>query len=109
MGFDSQRTRHFPSIGADAATFIAKERNLFGLGVDTASVDANSPLVAHTILAKKLMYNLENLADLSLIPFTGAHAIVLPMKIRAGSGAPVRVVAILPSRCSGMAPNTWIV
>lgn len=107
MGFDPQGTRHFPTIGADAAEFIATERNLFGIGLDTASLDANIPALAHLILAEKSMYNIESLADLSGIPFTGAHAIVLPMKIRGASGAPVRVVAILPERCSGMAHNDW--
>lgn len=103
MGTDSEGVNHFPCIGVDAAEFIAKERNLFGIGLDVASLDANPPFDAHSILAEKSLYNIENLADMSRIPFTGAHAIVLPAKMSGSSGAPVRVVAILPTTCKGNA------
>lgn len=98
MGIDSQGVLHFPSIGADAAEFIATKTNLYGIGVDTVSLDANPPYLAHSILSQKFMYNIENLADLSSIPFTGAHAVVLPTKLSEASGAPVRVVALVPRR-----------
>ena len=37
-----------------------------------------------------------NLTALERLPVAGAHVIALPMKIRGGSGAPLRAVAILP-------------
>ena len=39
---------------------------------------------------------LENLTGLDALPATGALLIALPMKIQGGSGAPVRVIAVLP-------------
>jgi kynurenine formamidase len=42
------------------------------------------------------VYGLENLMNLGRLPATGATIIALPMKIAGGSGAPVRVIALLP-------------
>jgi kynurenine formamidase len=42
------------------------------------------------------LYQLENLADLSELPETGAFLIVAPIKLEGGSGGPVRVFALLP-------------
>lgn len=38
----------------------------------------------------------ENLAALDQLPETGFEVLALPMKIRGGSGAPLRAIAILP-------------
>ena len=37
----------------------------------------------------------ENVANLDRLPARGAEIIALPMKIRRGSGAPARIVAVL--------------
>jgi kynurenine formamidase len=39
---------------------------------------------------------LENVANLDRLPANGFRAIALPMKIRGGSGGPVRIIAVLP-------------
>ncbi|KAM7292302.1 isatin hydrolase [Ixodes scapularis] len=96
MGIDSNGTRHFPSFSNDLAKFLVQERDVYGVGLDAASVDFYGQTQTHRILGAKNIYNLENLADLQRLPEKGAHAIVLPMKIGGASGAPVRVVAILP-------------
>jgi kynurenine formamidase len=38
----------------------------------------------------------ENVAALDKLPATGAAVIALPMKIKGGSGGPLRIVAWLP-------------
>jgi kynurenine formamidase len=38
----------------------------------------------------------ENVAQLERLPATGFHVIALPMKIRGGSGGPLRIVAVVP-------------
>ena len=89
---------HFPSFGAAAAEFLVKERNIAGLGVDTASID-NGPskdFMVHRIAAAANVFGLENLTNLGHLPAIGATIIALPMKIAGGSGAPVRVIALLP-------------
>ena len=39
---------------------------------------------------------LENLDRLDAVPETGAWVVALPMKIAGGSGAPLRIVALIP-------------
>ena len=38
----------------------------------------------------------ENVANLDKLPVKGAFIIALPMKIKGGSGGPLRIVAIVP-------------
>jgi kynurenine formamidase len=88
---------HFPSYGSDAARLLV-ERGAKALGVDTASVD-NGPskdFLVHRILGAANVVGIENLTDLETVPATGAWVLALPMKIANGSGAPARVVALLP-------------
>jgi kynurenine formamidase len=42
------------------------------------------------------LYGLENVARLEEVPPSGANLLALPMKIAGGTGAPVRIIAILP-------------
>ena len=38
----------------------------------------------------------ENVANLDQVPVKGAYVMALPMKIKGGSGAPLRIVALVP-------------
>ncbi len=38
----------------------------------------------------------ENVANLEKVPVVGAHIIALPMKIKGGSGGPLRIVVFIP-------------
>ncbi|KAH7953725.1 hypothetical protein HPB49_011738 [Dermacentor silvarum] len=96
MGLDENGDRHFPSLGAEAATFLTTERSPYAIGVDAASLDHYPETSVHLILAVASVYSIENMADLSLVPATGALGIVLPMRIPGASGAPTRVVATIP-------------
>jgi kynurenine formamidase len=40
-------------------------------------------------------FHLENLADMSALPESGAYLIVAPIKIEGGSGGQVRVFAVV--------------
>jgi kynurenine formamidase len=42
----------------------------------------------------------ENVANLDKLPARGFHVLALPMKIKGGSGAPLRIVALLPQERS---------
>jgi len=89
---------HFPSFGSEAARLLVKEREVNGLGVDTASIDygASTDFQVHRIAAAENVYGLENLANLEQVPETGAWIAALPMKIAGGSGGPLRAVAFVP-------------
>ena len=41
------------------------------------------------------LYQLENVANLESVPENGAMLIAAPMKLEGGSGAPVRILAML--------------
>jgi kynurenine formamidase len=94
---DASKLR-FPSYGADAARLLVEERQVAALGVDTASIDygPSADFPVHRILAGRDVYGLENLTGLDELPPTGALLVALPMKIAGGSGAPARVIALLP-------------
>ena len=89
---------HFPGISREAAEFLVKQRKINGDGIDTASIDygQSKDFIAHRILSAAGIYNLENVANLDRVPAIGATLIALPMKIRRGTGAPVRIVAMVP-------------
>lgn len=89
---------HFPGISREAAEFLARERRIDGVGIDTASLDfgQSKDFIAHRILNGANIYGLENVANLERVPEVGATLIALPMKIKGGSGGPVRIIALLP-------------
>ena len=88
---------HFPSYGAEAARLLV-ERGAAVLGVDTASVDhgPSKDFLVHRVLGAANVVGLENLTNLDRLPSTGAWVLALPIKLAHGSGAPTRVVALLP-------------
>ena len=89
---------HFPGISREAAEFLAKSRHIDGVGIDTASMDygQSKDFIAHQILNGANIYGLENVANLEKLPAVGATLIALPMKIKGGTGGPVRIIGILP-------------
>jgi kynurenine formamidase len=88
---------HFPGIAPQAAELLV-ERRVHGAGIDTASLDhgPSAAFQTHRILNGAGLYGLENLANLHLLPPRGATVIALPARISGGSGAPARVIAIVP-------------
>ncbi|MCC6318032.1 MAG: cyclase family protein [Gemmatimonadaceae bacterium] len=91
---------HFPSYGEDAARLLVHERRVSALGADVASIDygASRDFIVHQVAASAGVIGLENLANVNLLPATGATVIALPMKIEGGSGGPLRAIALIPRR-----------
>ena len=91
---------HFPSFGVEAARLLVEQRGVGALGVDAASTDygQSTDFMVHRIAAAANVPGFENLTNLDRLPTTGAVVIALPTKIRGGSGAPLRAVAIVPAR-----------
>ena len=87
----------FPSFGAAAVKLLVEEREVAALGLDTASTDygPSSDFPVHRIMGAANVPGFENLTNLDRLPPKGATVIALPMKIRGGSGGPVRGVAVL--------------
>ncbi|MBX3278517.1 MAG: cyclase family protein [Acidobacteria bacterium] len=89
---------HFPGLSREAAEWLVKERRIDGVGIDTASIDygQSKDFIAHQVLNGADIYALENVAALEALPPLGSTIIALPMKIRGGTGAPARILALLP-------------
>jgi kynurenine formamidase len=91
---------HFPGLHPDAAKWLVANRSIKAIGLDTPSIDYGQSKLfeSHQILFEKNIPAFENLANLEQLPVKGSWVIALPMKIKGGSGGPLRVVAMLPER-----------
>ena len=90
---------HFPGLHPDAATWLAETRRIKAVGLDTASIDYGQSTLfeSHRRLYERNIPAFENLAGLDALPPRGATVYALPMKIKGGSGGPLRAIAALPS------------
>jgi kynurenine formamidase len=91
---------HFPAFGAEAARLLIEERGVVALGLDTASLDhgPSRDFPVHRLAAAANVPGFENLTALERLPPVGAWLVALPMKIAGGSGAPLRAVALVPTK-----------
>lgn len=89
---------HFPGLHPHAANWIIKNRKINAIGLDTQSIDFGKSqfFETHRILCSEDIPFFENVANLDKLPAVGTTVIALPMKIKEGSGAPLRLVAIIP-------------
>jgi kynurenine formamidase len=87
---------HFPGIAQDAAEYLARQRQVAMVGIDTPSLDygPSRDFIAHQILNGANIPGLENVANTDQLPERGFLIMALPMKIAGGSGAPCRIVAL---------------
>jgi kynurenine formamidase len=89
---------HFPGLHPNAAQWLATNRDIGAIGIDTASIDhgASTLFESHRILFRNDIPALENVANLERLPPKGSVVFALPMKIEGGSGAPLRIAALVP-------------
>ena len=88
---------HFPGLHPDTAKWLTQNRSIKAIGLDTASIDYGQSTLfeSHRTLFDKNIPAFENVANLDQLPVKGFSVIALPMKIKNGSGGPLRIVAIL--------------
>ena len=98
-GFAGVAELHFPGLHPTAAKWLVSNRGIGAVGIDTASIDYGQSrhFGSHVTLMTHGVPALENIAQLDEVPAVGAQLIALPMKIKGGSGGPVRVVALIPN------------
>ncbi|QHT67234.1 cyclase family protein [Rhodocytophaga rosea] len=89
---------HFPGLDPKAAQWLVTQRKIKAIGIDTASIDygQSQEFSSHVTLMKANIPAFENLASLDQVPTLGAHIVALPMKIKGGSGGPLRIIAFIP-------------
>ena len=95
---DRGGVKHFPGIHPGAAAYLAKDRKVAGLGIDTPSVDygPSAKFETHNITMPLNVFHIENATQLTSLPATGFTLVVAPIKLAGGSGGPTRVFALLP-------------
>ncbi len=92
---------HTPGPTGDAIQLLVEARNIVGFGTETVGTDAGQashlspPYPAHYLLHGANKYGLQCLKNLDLLPPTGAVLICPPLKIKNGSGSPLRVLALV--------------
>lgn len=97
-GPDAVRDLHFPGLHPDAAKWLVENRKFKAVGIDTASIDRGQSTTfgSHVELMTHDIPAFENVANMDKLPVKGFQIIALPMKIKGGSGGPLRIVAFLP-------------
>jgi len=93
---------HTPGFVKECSEFLARERDVLGVGVETVGTDAgcaaafNPPFPNHYVMHGSGKFGLAGLCNLDQLPPTGAIVLAAPLKIVGGSGSPLRVIAITP-------------
>ena len=95
-GPDAVAKLHFPGLSGELAKFLI-ERKVSAVGLDTPSLDygQSKDFIVHRTLLGANIPGFENVANLDQLPAKGAMVVALPTKIRGGSGAPLRIVALV--------------
>jgi kynurenine formamidase len=93
--------QHTPGPDADVVRFLIDERDVIGFGSECIGTDAGQganlrpPYPCHSYMHGSGRYGLQCLANLDQLPPTGAVIFCPPLKIRNGSGSPLRVLALV--------------
>ena len=93
---------HSPGFHPSCSAWLAHERNILGVGVETVGTDAGQAggfdpaFPSHSYMHGAGRFGLTSLINLAQLPPTGAIVIAAPLKIVGGSGSPLRVIAITP-------------
>jgi kynurenine formamidase len=92
---------HSPGPAPAVVKWLVEQRDVIGFGTETIGTDAGQaahftpPYPAHHYMHGRGRYGLQCLANLHLLPPTGAVLLTAPLKIRQGSGSPLRVLALV--------------
>lgn len=94
---------HTPGPTAEAIQYLIS-KDIIGWGSQTIGTDAGAaggmepPFPAHTLMHKANKYGLASLCNLDKLPPKGAILIAAPLKIRKGTGSPIRALALVPKK-----------
>jgi kynurenine formamidase len=88
----------FPGLAPSAGRLLV-ERRVLGIGIDTLGVEpgraTDYPL--HRITLSEGLFHLEGLVGLDRLPGSGFVLVAAPLPLVGGSGAPARVLALVPA------------
>ena len=92
---------HTPGPAPTLVRWLVEERQVLGFGVEAIGTDAGQAhnfqpqYPCHYHMHGNSRYGLQCLANLDRLPPQGALIFAAPLKIRGGSGSPLRVVALV--------------
>lgn len=94
-GPEAIKLLHFPGLSPEAAKWLVENRSINAIGIDTPSIDYGQSeyFKSHVILLSENIPAFENITNLDQLPPKDFEVIALPMKIKDGSGAPLRIIA----------------
>ncbi len=86
---------HFPGLDPEAAAWLIHERHIKAVGIDTFSIDYGQTKLfgSHQRLTHNNVPIFENVASMEKLPANDFTIYAFPMKIKDGTGAPLRIVA----------------
>jgi kynurenine formamidase len=92
----SQWLGEYPGLDYDATEWLGK-LGVVNIGIDAPSIDnpLDKTFPSHNACIKYKLLNVENLADLRPVLGKRFQFIGLPLRIRGGTGSPIRAVAIV--------------
>ncbi|HEX7748511.1 MAG TPA: cyclase family protein [Bordetella sp.] len=96
--------QHTPGPDAEVVPWLIKERDVHGFGTESVGTDAGQamhfdpPFPCHYFMHGNSRYGLQCMTNLDQLPPTGAVIFSAPLKIRHGSGSPLRVLAMVPGK-----------
>jgi kynurenine formamidase len=93
---DGSGSMHFPGFSPEAASFLARSRQVSGVGVDTLSLDPGLDVTyaAHKAWLATGKWGVELAANLRQVPPVGATVFVGATKVKGATGGPVRLIAV---------------
>ncbi len=94
---DDEGKMHFPGFHDETADFLANDRGISAIAVDTLSLDhgPTTTFAMHYAWLPKGKWGIECIANLEQIPTKGAVLIAGVQKFEGGTGGPTRVLALM--------------
>ncbi len=99
---DAEGQAHHPGPDEECVLWMIEERDVLGFGTECVGTDAgigfsfDPPLPCHYHMHGAGKYGLQCMTNLDQLPEKGAVIVAPPLKIRDGSGSPLRVLALVP-------------
>jgi len=93
--------RNYPGVDRSAMEYLT-DLGAICVGADAPSIDSYNEVKfvreqpAHIVCREREVLNIENLANVNLIPSHEFWFIGLPLKLRGGTGSPFRGMALVP-------------
>jgi kynurenine formamidase len=95
---DKEGGMHFPGLAIDAAHYLVISCGIRVIGIDTPGLDGGKSknYAANIVLARSGGIHIENMTGLRQLPEKGFYLILGALPIQGGTGAPGRILGLVP-------------